>query len=76
MFEVFADYPLVEAEVVDRQAQGLTTDQAVAAIFTEFNREGPYEFCKRTGRLLNNTAEEFAMQWMTFYNLNVYPKAY
>lgn len=76
MFEDFADYPLVEDEVVDRRAQRLTTDQAVAAIFTEFNREGPYEFCKRTGRLLNNSAEEFAVQWMSFYNNHVCPDFY
>lgn len=70
MFDLFTGFPMVEAAVVEYQAVGLTTDKAVSTIFKGFN-EDAYGFCKSIGALVNNSAEEFAMQWMNFYNKNV-----
>ena len=38
-------------------------------IFKEYNR-GAYNFCKKHDLLHNNSAEEFSIAWMTWWNEN------
>ena len=68
-------YPLVERRIVELQADAWaeshcvpTTDTAIASIFEEFERLGPFHYAKTYGLLVRNSAEEFAIQFMTVYN--------
>lgn len=62
-------YPMVESLVTDLQAaDGLTTDRTIAGIRRDFDRMGPYLFAQANGLLVNNSGEEFALQFMGFYN--------
>jgi hypothetical protein len=64
-----AKFPMVEALVMDlRSDQITTTDRALKDIKEVFDREGPYEYAKRFGLLVNGSGEEFAIQFMTFWN--------
>lgn len=42
---------------------------------TKFNHFGPYHYCKANGLLVDNSGEEFAIQFMTYVN-SVYPGTY
>jgi hypothetical protein len=67
-------YPLVERLVVDLQAAAnaehasTTTDEIIRDMRTKFDIVGPYQFAKDAGVLINNSGEEFAIQFMSFYN--------
>jgi hypothetical protein len=62
-------YSMVEALVLDMRSDGLTTtDNALHDIHAVFDRLGPYEYAKRFGLLVNNSGEEFAIQFMSAYN--------
>jgi len=64
-----ADFPMVESLVLSMREDGdLTTDRAIATIKEDFDRLGPYHFAKREGLLMNGSGEEFACQFMSFYN--------
>jgi len=41
----------------------------------EFDRKGPYDTAKKYGVLVNNSAEDFAIQFMSAYN-EEYPGSY
>jgi len=67
-------YPMVEALIEDLRAysfmveSGMTTDAVVAKIKREFDSMGPYHFAKSRNLLVNESGEEFACQFMAFYN--------
>ncbi len=67
-------YPMVEALIEDLRAYsfmvegGATTDALVAKIKREFDTMGPYHFAKNRNLLVNESGEEFACQFMAFYN--------
>lgn len=64
-----AKFPKVEALVLDIRNDGLTsTDRALADIHELFDRLGSYEYAKRFGLLVNGSGEEFAVQFMAFWN--------
>jgi hypothetical protein len=69
--ELLAAYPMVEALVTDLRADTMgltTTDQAIRDIREVFDRLGPYEYAKRFGLLVKESGEEFAVQFMSFFN--------
>jgi len=67
--EILAKYPLVEGAILDlRYEDGLTSDKCVARIYKEFDKLGPFYFAKKYDFLVNGSGEEFAIQWMSFYN--------
>ena len=68
--KLMARFPKVEALITDLICEDvhLTTDEAVEAIREVYDREGPYEYAKRFGLLVNGSGEEFASEWMSFYN--------
>jgi hypothetical protein len=39
-----------------------------------FDKEGPYPFCKKFGLLVDNSAEDFAMEFMSFYTTHICPR--
>lgn len=67
-------YPMVEALVEDLRALGHatgvapTSDEVIAGIKRHFDMFGPYEFARQHKLLVNNSGEEFACQFMAFYN--------
>lgn len=64
-----ADFPMVETLVLTMREDGdLTTDRVISTIKEDFDRLGPYHFAKREGLLINGSGEEFAVQFMGFYN--------
>ncbi len=64
-----AKFPMVEALVLDLRADQITTtDRALADIHEVFDRLGSYEYAKRFGLLVNGSGEEFAIQFMSFWN--------
>lgn len=70
-------YPMVEAVVTDfREVHGLTTDRAIERVRVEFDVSGPYAFAKRHGQLVAGSGEEFAVQFMGFYNDHSGRRAY
>jgi len=70
-------YPMVEGLVYDmRSIGGLTTDLCLEVMKESFDRLGPYEFAKLNGKLVNNSGEEFAMQFMAFWNEVKQPGTY
>ncbi len=68
--DLLAKYPMVEAQILAVRAPfgDVTTDQAIKDIKEVFDREGPYQYAKRFGLLRNGSGEEFAVQFMSFYN--------
>lgn len=68
------NYPMVEALVEDLRALGQTTgttptsDYVISGIKRHFDLFGPYEFARQHNLLVNNSGEEFACQFMAFYN--------
>lgn len=69
--DLLIKYPMVEALVTDLRADTMgltTTDQAIRDIRELFDRLGPYEYAKRFGLLVNKSGEEFAVQFMSFFN--------
>jgi hypothetical protein len=69
--ELLSKYPMVEALVTDLRADTMgltTTDQAIRDIREVFDRLGPYEYAKRFGLLVKESGEEFAVQFMSFFN--------
>lgn len=77
-----AKYPLVERQVFDYRAEmgrhgsPQTTDQAIASMKRQFDALGPYQFAANNGLLVNGSGEEFAIQFMSFYNEQVAPGTY
>lgn len=70
-----ATFPLVEQLIVDMQAEAqgaLTSAAALEMLAREFNLKGPFACAKAHGVLVNDSAEEFAIQFMTVYN-SIYP---
>lgn len=68
---LLAKYPMVEALILDMRSSdnGLTTTgSAIHDIKEVFDREGPFEYAQRFGLLKNGSGEEFAMQFMAFFN--------
>jgi len=67
-------FPMVEALITDLLAfhhivdGSATTDAVVAKIKQEFDILGPFHFAKTRNLLVNNSGEEFACQFMAFYN--------
>ena len=67
-------YPMVEALVEDLRALGHaigvthTSDDVIAGIKRHFDLFGPYEFARQHNLLVNNSGEEFACQFMAFFN--------
>lgn len=70
-------YPMVEAVLTDAQAcnPGTTTDANIRGVYERFEELGPWGFCKLYNLLVNNSGEEFAIQWMGFYN-SIHPGTY
>lgn len=69
--ELLTAYPMVEALVTDLRADTMgltTTDQAIRDIRELFDRLGPFEYAQRFGLLVNKSGEEFAVQFMSFFN--------
>ena len=60
-FDVDRDDPLAGG-------YGTTTDEVITKIKNEFDTLGPYEFAKSRHLLVNESGEEFACQFMAFYN--------
>lgn len=52
----------------------ITEDHVVKAI-AQFDIEGPYGMAKRLGLLENNSAEDMAIEFMTFVN-QIFPNRY
>jgi hypothetical protein len=62
-------YPMVEMLILDiRQDTRSSTSEVVRWIKQRFDRQGPYVFARDWGLLVNNSGEEFAVQFMSFYN--------
>lgn len=69
--ELLAMYPMVEKHIYDSRAAvecSLTTDEIIASTKSQFDRLGPFEFARRHDLLVKNSGEEFAIQFMSFYN--------
>lgn len=72
--DLLAKYPLVERQVFDfraemgRNGSPQTTDQAVASMKRQFDALGPYHFAANNNLLVNGSGEEFAVQFMSFFN--------
>lgn len=76
-----AQFPLVERRVTEIQAAAhgdhefVTTDAALERIASYFNREGAFTYTQRRNLLVNGSGEEFAIQFMSAYNL-LHPGTY
>jgi hypothetical protein len=66
----------IQAEAHDYCADIPTTDEAVRDIRTYFDKLGPYEYAKAKGLLVNNSGEEFACQFMAFWNEYTHSNTY
>jgi len=72
--EPLAKYLMVEALILNIQALGeavhqpQTTDTVIAGIKLNFDRFGPYEFARQQNLLVLGSGEEFAVQFMGFFN--------
>ncbi len=65
----FQGYELVEKLVKTRMEDGdLSVHETILEIQTDFDRMGPYHFAKCEGLLVNGSGEEFAVQFMSFFN--------
>ena len=66
---LLVDYPMVETLANTMlEDRDLTVEQVIETIHQDFDRAGPYHFAKREGLLVNGSGEEFAVQFMGFYN--------
>ena len=63
-------YQMVEGLIEDMRSneRGWSTDFVISKIKREFDLKGPYSFAKTWGLLVNQSGEEFACQFMSFYN--------
>lgn len=68
-------YPLVEQRITQIQADSWaefhrvpTADSVLAAMRLEYDRLGPFEYASKHNLLINNSGEEFAVQFMSVYN--------
>jgi hypothetical protein len=67
-------YSLLEELITELQAfahcmgYDSSTDAVLDKIKREFDSMGPYEFAKSRNLLVNGSGEEFACQFMEFYN--------
>lgn len=62
-------YPMVELLILDiRQETRNTSGEVIRWIKQMFDRQGPYVFARDRGLLVNNSGEEFAVQFMGFFN--------
>lgn len=66
IFELLTAYPMVESLVVRMSTTPVR--QAILDIRELFDRLGPYKCAKRFGLLVDNSGEEFATQFMSFFN--------
>jgi hypothetical protein len=73
----FASYPMAEAHILDLQAApgAPTTDDVIEHIYHLFEHVGPYCYAKHNGLLVNDSGEEFAIQFMSVYN-SIYSGTY
>lgn len=77
--DALAKYPLVEALVMELRAdtKGITTtDAAIRYLKNHFDMVGPFHLARRFGLLVNNSGEEFACQFMSFWNEYTNTNAY
>lgn len=68
--ELLPQYPLVK-QIVDKMKQGDPDRDEwtlVQRISLRFDSMGPYHYGKQQGVLIDGSAEEFAVQWMGFWN--------
>lgn len=62
-------FQLIEECVTQmRMITGMTSDGIIESMRLNFDVLGPYNTADKYDMLVNNSAEEFAMQWMAFYN--------
>lgn len=68
-------YPLIEQRIIQIQADSWaefhripTTDSIIEAMRVEYDHLSPYWYARKYGLLVNNSGEEFAVQFMTVYN--------
>lgn len=47
----------------------------LSSLERKFNHFGPFHYCKANGLLVDNSGEEFAIQFMTYVN-SMYPGTY
>lgn len=40
---------------------------------SQFDKNGPFAMAKELGVLVNNSAEEFSIAWMSYFNQTFYP---
>lgn len=59
--QVFNLYAKSETDVV-------LTNQQLESFKTAYDAVGPYSVAKAFGALVDNSGEELAMQWMTYWN--------
>lgn len=64
------NFPMIEACVINiQQYTDLTTDQVIEAMRMSWCRSASNcASAKKNGMIVNQYAEDFAMQWMSFYN--------
>ena len=68
MFEFNGAYPMVEA-ACQQIDQPWDNERKIERIAQVFLANGPYICAKVYGQLVNNSGEEFAMQFMSLYNV-------
>lgn len=79
--DLTSKYPLVERQIFDfriemgRHGNPKTTDEAIESLKRQFDAFGPYQFALNNGLLVNGSGEEFAVQFMSFYN-ELHPGTY
>ncbi len=70
--ELIEAFPMVEALFCDINCEGINMyrshDEIVKLVRRDFDQMGPYAFAKQWGYLVNESGEEFAMQWMSYFN--------
>lgn len=67
MFQFNGSFPMVEAACAKIQ-QPWSTEQKIDRIAKVFLDNGPYICAKVYDQLVNESGEEFAMQFMSLYN--------
>jgi len=69
--DILEQFPMVETLIVDIQMEdGGYVDQIIDKIRKDFDSLGPFYCAKKHGVLVNESGEEFAIQWMSFYNMH------
>jgi hypothetical protein len=67
--DLLVKHPLIEGIVFDIRSRGvITTDHALIAIKDAFDYVGPFKLAQQYGVLKNESGEEFAIQFMSFWN--------